>query len=252
MKKVMIGLVVLVAVIGIVVWQLYANLDTIVKRAIEDTGTKVTGTAVAVSDVELQLLEGKAALSELEVSNPPGFSDPTIFRLGKIAVSIDIESLKGGPIVIDELLVSQPQVFLEMNEENQSNLNVLKKNVESYTASVTSPTGGKEAPEEAEAVKFIIRKLVFEGGNLSATSALAPDKPVAVALPGFQMTSLGQARGGATSGELAREILARVIDEAARAARQAGVDAAKNELKQKAQEKLEKEFGGALNGVLGK
>jgi hypothetical protein len=251
MKKVLIGLVLVVAVIGILLWQLYANLDSIVEQAVEEIGTDVTGTAVAVDNVELQLLEGKAGMAGLEVSNPPGFSGPAIFRLGRIAVSLDIESLKDGPIVIDELRVSQPQVFLEMNSENQSNLTVLRHNIETYQGTPEAGTTTESADQPAAApVKFIIRKLAFEGGRLSATSALAPDKPVAADLPGFEMADLGKAAGGATGEQLAREILARLIQEAGRAAGQAGIDAAKQELGEKAREKLDKKFGGALDGIL--
>lgn len=251
MKKLLIVLVLLVAVVGVVVWRLYANLDSIVAQAIEETGTEVTGTAVAVSGVELQLLDGKAAVSGIDVANPPGFPSPSIFRLGRIAVAIDIESLSDGPIVIDELLVSQPQVFLEMNGENRSNLKALKNNIDSYATADAAQSGASTATQDT-ALRFIIRKLVFDGGHLSASSALAPDKPAATDLPGFEMTDLGKARGGATAGQLAGEILERLIKQAGRAAGQAGMDAAQRELKDKARDKLEDKFGGALNGILEK
>lgn len=250
MKKALIAVLVLIVVVGILLWRVYANLDVIVAGAIEDVGTRVSGTSVHVDGVELQLLDGKAAISGLNIANPPGFSGPDIFRLGQIAVAIDIESLKEGPIVIDRLQVSQPQVFMEMNEENRSNLDVLRKNVQSYTGTTTSPTGEEQPAEAAgEPVKLIIRKLVFEGGSLSASSALA-GKSASVELPGFEMSGLGSAGGGATAAQLAQEILDRLIRQAAQAASKAGLDVARQKLEEKAKQQLDDKFGDKLKGVL--
>jgi hypothetical protein len=138
-----------------------------------------------------------------------------------------------------------------MNSENRSNLKALKNNVDNYTAAAGAPDEENTGAEGA-APRFIIRNLVFEGGQLSATSALAPDKPSAVDLPGFEMTDLGKAGGGATAGSLAREILERLIREAGRVAGQAGMNAAQREIKEKARDKLEDKFGGALDGILQK
>ncbi len=250
MKKTLIVLAVLVAVIAVVVWRLYVNLDAIVARAIEDVGSDVSGTAVSVSGVKLQLLDGKAGVSGIKVANPPGFTGQTIFMLDDIALAIDVASLKKEPVIIDRLAVAQPQVFLELNEEGQSNLNVLKKNVQSYSASRATPADAEQA--DTPPLKFIIRKLVFEGGRVSASTTLRPDKPVITDLPPFEMTDLGKASGGASGEAIAKEILERLTQQAARAAGRAGVEAAKQELKQKAREKLDKKFDGALDGLLGK
>ncbi len=247
MKKVLIGIFVLAIVIAVVVWQLYVNLDAIVARAIEDTGSKVTGTSVTVDGVQLQLLEGKGALAGVRVANPPGFTGQSAFVLENISLSIALDSLQDNPIVIDRLVVNQPQVFLELNEEGKSNLNVLKKNIQTYT----SADGGAE-PAQTEPVRFIIRKLVFAGGRISANTSLRPDEPVVTDLPAFEMNGLGQAQGGASGAIIAREVLQRLLEQAARAAGRVGVEAAKQKLEEKSRETIEKKFDGALDGLLGK
>jgi uncharacterized protein involved in outer membrane biogenesis len=250
MKKVVIALVVLVVVLGVVVWRLYVNLDVIVAKLIEEAGTEVTQTSVAVKGVELHLLDGQAAVSGLAVANPAGFSSPDIFKLEKIALSIDVESLKGSPIVINELVVAQPQVFYEMNKEGVSNLSVLKKNVESHSAT-QAPSSGEQAPA-GEPVKLVIRKLRFEGGHLSATSALAPERKLDTDLPAFQLTNIGQSTGGASGAQIARELLDGLIRQATEAAGRAGADKLKGELQQKATQAIDEKLGDKLKGVLGK
>jgi len=256
MKKVFIGLGILVVVLAIVLWQLYSNLDKIVARVIEDVGSEVTQTAVRVGGVDLDLLKGKAGLSLLSVANPAGYSDAHIFTLEDISVAVDVESISSNPIIIDEIVVRQPRVAYEINTRGVSNLDVLKKNVEGYSASRAAASGtAKEAQEpagqEGEEIRLIIRKLNFEGGELNATSALRPDKPVKVKLPAFSMSNIGQSSGGATSSQVAKEVLDRLVRQAGDAAAKAGADKLADELKDKAKDKLGDKVGGALKGLLG-
>jgi len=186
MKKVFIGLAVIAIVLGALLWWLGANLDGIVKKV----------------GVEIKLLDGKAGLSGLSVANPPGFSGPNIFTLDKVTVEVDIKSVGSNPIIINKILVRQPQVFYEMNKDSVSNLDVLKKNVAGYSSSgsKSKDTGKDKADgQKGEEMKLIIKKLSFEGGHLSAVSALAPDKKIEADLPAFHMSNLGQSSGGATS-----------------------------------------------------
>jgi hypothetical protein len=257
MKKVMIGLGILVVVLGIVLWRVYANLDKIVARVIEDVGTEVTQTAVRVGGIDLDLLNGKAGMSQLSVANPPGFTSPDIFSLDLVSVAIDVESISSNPIIIDEIVVAQPRISYEINKQGTSNLDVLKKNVEAYSAPKDSSSGTAKQEQEQEPaardeeVKLIIRKLRFEGGELNATSALRPDKPVQAKLPAFAMNNIGESSGGATSEQIAKEVLDRLVRQARDTATRAGVDKLTEDLKEKATEKLGDKVGGALKGLLG-
>jgi hypothetical protein len=255
-KKVLIGLGILVVVAGIVLWRVYANLDKIVAKVIEDAGTEVTQTAVKVGGVELDLLNGKAGLSQLSVANPAGFSSGEIFSLELVSVAIDVKSVSSNPIIIDEIVVKQPRVAYEMNQQGISNLDVLKKNVESYSTSHDNGSGTpteKQEPagQKGGEIKLIIRHLSFEGGELNAISALRPDKPVKARLPAFTMSNIGQASGGATSDQIAKEVLDRLVKQAVDAASKAGVDKLTDDLKDRATEKLGDKVGGALKGLLG-
>jgi len=249
MKKVVIGLIVVVLILGVAVWQLYANLDQIVASVIEDAGSEVTATAVDVNGVQLKLLDGQATVSGLSVANPAGFSQPDIFKLDKIAVSIDVESLKGSPIIVKELVIRQPQVFLEINKNGVSNLSVLKRNVAAYTSGA-GRAAGSDAPAQ-QAVKLIIRKLRFEGGRLRAVNALIPDRKIDTALPAFQLENIGSAGNGATGAQIAREVVNGLIGQATAAAARAGVEKLKDAAGQKGRAVLEEKLDGALKGVLG-
>ena len=252
MKKVFIGVSVIAVILGALLWWLSANLDGIVKKVIEDVGTDVTQTSVNVSGVGIKLLDGKASLAGLSVANPPGFSGPNIFTLDKVAVEIDIESINSNPIIINEILVSQPQVFYEMNKDRVSNLDVLKKNVASYSASDSAASDDKAASDEKaprEETKLIIKKLRFDGGHLSAVSAIVPDKKIEADLPAFQMNNLGQSTGGATSEQIAKQVIDRLVKQAVDIAAKAGVDQLTDELKEKGKAALDEKVGDTLKGL---
>jgi hypothetical protein len=142
-----------------------------------------------------------------------------------------------------------------MNKKNVSNLDVLKKNVASYSASASSSSSSsgtdKEAAagEKGEEIKLIIKKLSFEGGHLSAVSALAPDKKIEADLPAFHMSNLGQSSGGATSDQIAKQIIDRLVKQAVDVAAKAGVDQLTDELKQKGKEALDEKVGDTLKGL---
>ncbi|MEN8128585.1 MAG: hypothetical protein ABFS45_00030 [Pseudomonadota bacterium] len=252
MKKILLisGLAVVV-VIGIVVWRVWANLDVIVAEIIEKTGTEVMQTPVKVSGVKLALTEGKAAIEGLSINNPPGFSDPNIFTLNEIAVGLDLATINKNPIVIDEILIRRPEVFFELNDKNESNLDALKKRMEAYKQGTKEkPKAEATGESSGEPIKLIINKVLFEGGHISAKSDLKPDKRLEANLPRIQINNLGKNQGGATPAQIAEEITQRLVDQAIQATAQLATQWAIDQAKEKGKEALQKELGKSVDGLL--
>jgi len=128
MKKIAIigGVLVVVIVIGVVV--LLSNLDSIIKTAVEEVGSDATQAKVTLSEVEISADEGKAALRGFSVSNPARFETPSAFKLGEVAVTLDIGSVTEETVHIKEILNSGPEVTYEWKSDG-SNLEVLQRNV---------------------------------------------------------------------------------------------------------------------------
>ena len=68
MKKVLIGVGVLIAVLAIVVYVAFSSLDKIIKAAVEKYGSEITQATVTLNEVELSVSSGKGVLR--------GLSDP--------------------------------------------------------------------------------------------------------------------------------------------------------------------------------
>lgn len=246
-KVVLIGVFVIIAVIGVAIWQIFANLDAIVAGVIENVGTEVLQTPVKVKTVKLDIKGGKAGISGMTIKNPAGFSDPYVFSMDDIAVDIDVSSLGKNPLVIEEILIRQPKVFAEVNKDGVSNLQTLSKNIEASSSGTEDKQEPAATDESGEELKLIIKKFRFEGGNLKASSQIEPDKKIDQALPVIRMDNLGANTGGATGQEIASEMMKILVAQATEAAVKAGLDKAiekeKENLMNKAGDKLKGLFG---------
>ena len=131
-KKIIISIVLalILAIAGTAVY-VFTNLNSIVKAAIEKYGSQATKTAVRVSSVKIKLSNGEGAVLGLTVANPSGFSFPSIITLDDISIRIEVKSVTSTPLVIDNILVSGPEVFYEMKEDGTANVDILKKNLTS-------------------------------------------------------------------------------------------------------------------------
>jgi len=200
MKKILIGLgVLLVVVVGISVYVL-SSLDGIVKDAIVTYGSEATQTQVSVADVKITVESGEGTIRGLKVANPKGFADPNIFELGAISTKINTDSIMKNPIIIDEISIRSPAVFYEINKSGVSNVDVLKKNLSQ--AGGASKSADKN--EGGEQLKMIIRKLVVDGGKARVRIAALGNKEQNVTIPRIQLTDVGKKTGGATAAEVAQ------------------------------------------------
>ncbi len=246
----LIGLAILVPVIGLVLWLLFSNLDSIVARVIENVGSEVLQTEVNVRNVDVDLANGKAGISGLTIANPDGYSEPYIFAMDKIVVGIDIKSLGNSPIVINEIIVRDPKVSLELDKTGRSNLSVLKDNINRSSKSGADKETNRKKDQQTETKEtkqtlLIIKKFSFERGQLSLLNQIKPDKKTKVELPVIRLQSIGQAKGGATGSEIAVEMMTKLLA-------QITLEAAKahaNEALGKEKQKLTDKAGEAIKGL---
>lgn len=237
MKKVMLSLVALIVIAIIAaVFYVLTNLDSIVKAAIEKYGSRATQTAVQVDRVRIKLTEGDGAVYGLAVANPKGFELRHAITLGETGLGIELKSIREEPYVIKHITVREPRVFFEVNADNKTNLNELKKNL---VAGKTPAKQDKSTDKASAEPRLIIRRLTFERGRIDA-KVTPLDKDYELELPSINMTNLG-GRQGATPTELAREIMQRLMDAAKEAVRKKGIDAELDKLKAGAKARVEEE-----------
>ncbi len=214
MKKKIIILTVVALILAVAGTAIYVltNLNSIVKAAIEKYGSEATKTAVRLSSVKIKLSNGEGALLGLTIANPSGFSFPSIITLDDISVRIDVKSVTGTPVIIDNVLVSGPEVFYEMREDGTANVDILKKNLTSGHPKEEQP---QKSPKGKE-IRLRIRKLVFEKGKVHVRVPKLADKPYTLELPRLELTDIGR-QSGATPAEVARIVATALAEETAKA-----------------------------------
>jgi hypothetical protein len=238
MKKVIFGLLAaIVLAVGGGIYYGLSNLDALVKAAIEKYGSEATQTAVRVDKVKIKLTEGDGAIYGLTVANPGGFTQKQAFSLGEVGLGIDLQSLKEEPYVINHITVRAPKVNVEINKDNKTNLNELKKNLGGgKTASKGTAQSSQSAGKEP---RLIIKKLTFEKGAIAA-KVTPLKKDYDLKLPPINMANLGGSKG-ATPTELTKEIIKRLTDAAMAEIKKKGIDAELDKIKAKAQKKVDEE-----------
>lgn len=254
LKKILFALMALLLLVGIGVYAVGSNLDTIVRQVVEKYGSEATQTTVKLGQVKVSLTSGEAALGKLSLGMPQGFSGDTSFYLGQIAVKIDPHSVaKGGPITIESLIIDKPQITYEVNEKGENNLQTIARNAQAFAAKLSS---GKDAPSEKEAKtsargsegqKIIIKTLTISNGQVAIHAPLLQGKPLSTSLPTIHMTNIGSNKGGVSPAEIAQILIKSLSESASLAASQ---DMAK-ELGSSLKETGKNLVGGAIDQGLG-
>ena len=240
MKKLLIIALVVVVLIVIFVVFVLSNLNSLVAKAIEDNGSEVTQTSVSVTGVEISLRDGKGSIEGLNIASPEGFEAENVFTLDDITVGIDINSLRGEPIIINEIRIKAPVVYAEITKTGTSNIDELRKKVQEYTSQAAGESGESEQQDKL----ILIRQFVFEKGSIEVNaSALGLEKRTIV-LPEIRLEDIG-GPGGATPDKVTGIILAAV-------AKKAASEIGGSEINRLIEEKLGGEIKDKAKGLLDK
>lgn len=208
MKKVLIGLAVVVAIVGITIWLFLGSLDDIVAGQIKSIGSELTGVPVAVDSVRIKLGDGSGQIKGLRISNPPGYKSNTAFNMDLLRLGINLDSLGTPPLTLNELIIDSPIVNLEVNNKGGSNLKDIATNVSNNTAKADKKS---EEASDGKPIKIAIRKLTVKGVALHI-QGVESMKGTSITLPSIELTEVG-GKQGATPGQIGTKVMVAVISE---------------------------------------
>lgn len=237
-------LLILVLVVGLYIGLTYF-MGSIVKAGVNSFGPKLTQTKVELAGATISPLTGSGTLSGFTVGNPQGWSDANAFSLGKVHVDVEPFSIFGDHIVINEIIIDEPE-FLYETRFVSSNIKDLLKNIEQFTG------GGKDTPaKDGKPVRFVVKKFRLTNGK--ARLGVGPTA-VPVPLPPIAIDDLGVKEGGITPDQLATAVMGAVLNDivaaTAKAALQVGSTTgaaaaeAAGDAAKKAGDGIKKLFGG--------
>lgn len=212
MRKILIGLTIIVLiVVGFLVY-LYANLDSIVKSTIEEAGTRVTQAEVSVDAVKIETTQNTAEIKGLKIGNPDGFYSEQAFSLGDISVVIDGSSLTEPVIHVEKVMIDAPSIIYEVGD-NTSNIATIQRNVESFISRVSGPAGddatrdAKQINEDQSGTRVVIDHVYIQNGSVAISASFLGGKKLSTSLPDLHLTDIGRDSNGATPAQVAEKIL---------------------------------------------
>lgn len=224
-RNIVLGSIALATVLVLAaLYYLSSNLDPLVKKAIETYGSSITGTRVEVDSVSISPRSGEGTIRGLRVANPAGFSDGPAFEMEQFTVAIELASISGEPIIIKQVLVTGPVVYLEANAEGKTNMDVIGKQAKSSSRDKQAgPTSGT-ATESGPAKRLRIDEFSFQQGKVIADLTAVGAERYQAELPALQLTRLGGA-SGATPAEIGQEVTTALTHSVSKVTTQQGADA---------------------------
>lgn len=261
------GGVVVIAIVAVVIIVI-SSIDSIVKTAVEEFGSKATKTRVTLNEVEISA-SGKGALRGFTMGNPAGFKTESAARLGEIKIDLDVATVTEDVVIIREIVIAGPEITYEL-ASGGSNIDAIRKNVEEFTGGAA-----KGAPKEKAAAKeeggtrLIIENLYIRDGKVNVSATFLRGKTMTAPLPAIHLKDIGKDKGGASPGEVVAKIMAQISRSAGSAvsslnlgkamdAAKEGVEGARKMLEEGAGgatgviEKGAEGVGGAIKGLFGK
>ncbi len=268
MKKILIGVVVILVVVGGVGVYVYLNAGGIIKQIVEEVGSEATKTKVSLSKVDLSIQSGEAALIGFQMGNPSGFKTPKAMSFGVVSVKIDPASVTGDVILIKEVVIAKPEITYEFASGGGSNFDAIQKNVNAY-AKALGAGGQKDSAEAKGSKKFIIEHLYVRDGKIGVSADFLQGKALNGGLPTIHLKDIGKKSNGATAAEVADQLMSEISKSATKVVSSLGVgkmmDAAEGVMKgaekmleggggdaKKLLEGATKGVGDSLKGVFGK
>ena len=205
MKKVLIALgVVLFLIAGGAVY-LWQTLGPRVQAAVEEVGGRTTGVPVSLKEADTSgLLGGDLVLRDLVIANPPGFKTDGVLKVGEIRMNIDLPSVLSDTVVVNELVISRPEVVYEF-ARGTSNIGTIQQNVQKAKSQ-----GGGEPPSSDGAKKVVIENVYVRDGGVNASADFLQGKSVGTPLPALHLTGIGKDSGGKLPRQVAEQILAAI------------------------------------------
>jgi hypothetical protein len=200
----------IVALVGYFTMQYF--LGGIVKAGVNKFGPGITQTKVELQGANISPLSGAGTLSGFTVGNPTGWSNANAFHLGKVQISMEPFSVFKDHIVINELIIEQPE-FLYETKLVSSNIGDLLKNIEqSVGAKDREPKSKTGQP-----IKMVVKKLILRDGKVTVAVA---GNSVVVPMPAVELTDIGVAEGGVAPVQVAVAVMASVTKTVVAAATQ--------------------------------
>lgn len=254
LKYGILGLLVVILIGGIVVWQVWARaINAAVTTAVEKYGPELTGTQVKLEHVSISPFTGSGSITGFLVGNPEGFKTDRSFKLDNVHVSLDLSSLLSDTIVVNDIVVDGAEITYELSFKG-SNIARIMTYVDAAAAKGADETPKADEPaaaSDSSSTKVIIDHFLLDNTGVRLSATVAQGKAATVPLPKIELKEIGRKKLGVTVGEAIQQIMAPISKAVAAVAAKIGANSVGGGGLDNAKEAID---GGVskLKGLLGK
>lgn len=202
----------LVVLLGVVFLVLTFAVDSMVKSNIEQIGGEMTGTRVTVDDVSISVFSGQGIINGLRVYNPEGYQTEHALTVEDFSIKLDLWTLLSDMIMIEEVIISGPVVFVEQKLPENNLINILGRIKEAESKGTSAETD------------IFISYFLLKKGSAHFYTEIGGERSVRMDMDAIELRDLGGGDQGRTIEKVVREIASRIIEQAHRTVSREGVD----------------------------
>ena len=196
-----------VLILGFIVLTL--SVDSVVKSGIEDVGSEMTGTAVTVQNVSISPFSGEGTIRGFHVANPDDYVQEHLFKIEELSISLDLWSLFSDVIVVHEIIVMRPELYVEQKLP-ENNLATVMRNI------------NRVEPYQASQKEMVIEYFLMEEGSAELYTEIGGERNERVELSSVELRDLGEGGGQRAVESIIKEIAEEVAKQGLQAAARSG------------------------------
>ncbi len=206
LKTISISAVILI-VIGFVALTLI--IDSLVKSGIEQVGSEMTGTNVTVERVSISPFSGKGTIHGFKVANPEDFEKEHLLIFESLEVSVNITSILSDEIIIEELIVKGPEIYV-IQKLPENNLAMVMSNIQSVEANQTTEK------------TMVVNRFLMEKGAAELYTDIGGERTERVELDSIELNDLGKGGGRNAVENVIQDIAGQIAEKGLQAAARSG------------------------------
>ena len=194
MKKLVVVVLVLAAVVAGAGFWAYHSLDVIAKVALEFFAPR----------------EGRGSLKSVEIVNPAGFSASRAARFGEVRIALDANTVTGPVLLVHELVIDSPVIVYERSDRG-TNLDAIQKRIEGYIKSKGASTDASAEAPQGTSHRLVVERLSIRGGKVTMTNRGLKGQGVSFDLPDIELRDVGKRQNGITPSQLANIVTGAIL-----------------------------------------
>ena len=185
--KIIVIIILVVVVALVVAFHLYGSKA--MKMGVEVGATQALKVPVAVEEVNVSLLAGKAGIMNLIIDNPSGYQNEKMLELGEAKVDLDLRSAMSETVRIEDILLANASVVLEQKGLT-NNIQEVLDGMESETK---EPQVEEDVPSDKPGKKLFVKNLEINEVTVKVKLLPIPGKKdtLTMKIAPIKMTDLG-------------------------------------------------------------